>query len=90
VRERFAYGRSFAAQRVEGAPAARRVLFTLGCVALPAVVLARILRDLLPKGRHLSRLLLSLPYLAIFACVWAAGEAVGYAAGPGTSGFKIE
>ena len=90
VRERFAYGRSFAAQRVENATAARRVLFTLGCVVLPAVVLARLLRDLLPKGRHLSRLLLSLPYLAIFACVWAAGEAVGYAAGPARSELKIE
>jgi len=83
VRERFAYGRSFAAQRMEGAPLVRRVLFTIGCAALPAVVLVRILGAVLPKRRHLGWLLLSVPYLAVFACVWAAGEALGYAAGAG-------
>ena len=83
VRERFDYGRSFAAQRTADAPAARRALFAAGCLVLPLVVLARMLRDLLPKRRHRSELLRSLPYLAIFACVWAAGEAVGYAAGAG-------
>ena len=81
VRERFAYGRSFAAQRVEGASAARRALFAIGCVVLPIVIVARILRDVLPKRRHLRRLVRSVPYLVIFACVWAAGEAFGYAAG---------
>jgi hypothetical protein len=81
MRDRFAYGRSFAAQRVSDASLARRALFAAGCLLLPVVVLTRIVRDVLPKRRHLSRLLLSLPYLAIFACVWAAGEAVGYAAG---------
>ena len=81
VRERFDYGRSFASQRVADASAARRALFTVGCLALPLVVLARILRDVLPRRRHLLQLLLALPYLAIFACVWAAGEALGYAAG---------
>jgi hypothetical protein len=81
VSERFDYGRSFAAQRVAGASAARRALFTIGCAVLPVVVVVRILRDVLPKRRHLAWLLLSLPYLAVFACVWAAGEAVGYATG---------
>jgi hypothetical protein len=81
VRERYEYGRTFAAHRLEGASAWRRALFTLGCVLLPAVVLVRIVRDVLPKRRRGAQLLLSLPYLAIFACVWAAGEAVGYAAG---------
>ena len=83
VRERFAYGRSFAAQRMDGASAARRALFAIGCAVLPVVVLARILGGVLPKRRHLPQLLLSFPYLVIFACVWAAGEAAGYAAGPG-------
>lgn len=81
VRERFDYGRSFAAQRMAGASTARRVAFTAGCLVLPAVVMIRIVRDVLPKRRHVGRLLLSLPYLAAFSCVWAAGEAAGYAAG---------
>jgi hypothetical protein len=85
VRERFDYGRSFAAQRTAGAPRATRILFTLGCVLLPVVVVARVLRDVLPKRRHLRQLLLSIPLLAIFACVWAAGEAAGYLAGDPTT-----
>lgn len=88
VGERFMYGRSFAAQRVEGGSVARRALFTIGCAVLPAVVLARIVRDLVAKRRYVPQLVLSLPYLAIFACVWAAGEAVGYATGSGRSASR--
>jgi hypothetical protein len=89
VRERFEYGRSFAAQRTASASPIRRALFTAGCLALPVVVLVRFGRDLLPK-RHLGRLLLSIPYLAVFACVWAAGEAAGYSAGAASRATTID
>jgi Glycosyl transferase family 2 len=85
LRERFQYARSFAAQRLDGAPPARRARFTAGCIVLPLVVLVRLGRDLLPKRRHLGWLLLSLPYLCLFACAWAAGEAIGYAHGAGST-----
>jgi len=85
VRERFAFGRSFAAQRTAGAAAVTRALYAAGCVALPVVVLFRLGRDLLPKRRCYGRLLSSVPYLIAFACVWAAGEAVGYLAGAGAN-----
>ncbi len=90
TRERFAYGRSFAAQRLAGASALKRAAFAGGCVLLPIVVLVRLGRDLLPKRRHAGRLLLAVPYLVAFACVWAAGEAVGYAAGAGGAASRIE
>jgi hypothetical protein len=90
MRERFDYGRSFAAQRVAGAPALTRLLFALGSLGLPVLILARLGRDLLPKRRLLGRLLLSIPYLVVFACVWAAGEAVGYAAGEGRAAAAID
>jgi hypothetical protein len=81
ARERFDYGRSFAAQRTESSPVATRLLFAAGCVVLPAVVLFRIVRDVLSKRRHTRELLLSLPYLGMFACLWAAGEGTGYVFG---------
>lgn len=90
VRERFHYGRSFAAQRVAGAPRSRRALYAVGCVLLPLVVLLRLCRDLLPKRRYLGRLALTAPLLAAFACVWAAGEAAGYAAGAGDSELHLD
>lgn len=90
VRERFNYGRSFAAQRVAAASPVTRALYAAGCVALPAIVLFRLGRDLLPKGRHLGRLLRAVPCLIVFAGVWAAGEAAGYAAGAGRSASAID
>src|SRR5437763_11074818 len=58
VRERFDYGRSFAAQRIESSSLATRLLFTAGCLVLPAVVLARIVRDVLAKRRYPGTLVL--------------------------------
>jgi len=90
MRERFQYGRSLAGQRVAGESAARRALFAAGCLVLPGVVLLRLGRDVLPKGRHAGTFLRCVPYLALFACAWAAGEAAGYATGAGASASAVD
>ena len=52
---------------------------------LPFVQLFRLCRHTNQRGRLRGRLLMSLPWLAVFAVSWAAGECVGYLAGPGDS-----
>src|SRR5260370_3029404 len=88
-RERFHYARSFAGQRLAGASWPRRAAFATGALLLPPLLLARMARDLLPKRRALARLACSVPYLVLFAWVWAAGECGGYAAGGGTSAARV-
>jgi len=85
LRQRYHYSRSFAAMRVDGAPLSRRFAFALGSLALPPLVLARIVRDVLSKGIHRVELARAVPILVLLALAWAAGELVGYAAGPGGS-----
>lgn len=87
--QRYLYSRSFAGIRGEGATLAMRVLLAVSSLALPPVLLWRIVTGVLKKGRHVGQLVKSLPLLAIFVVVWAAGEAVGTLAGAGDSLSKV-
>ena len=58
-------------------------------LVLPPVLFARIVARVWRSHGHRRELLKSLPLLALFVCVWAAGEGVGYAAGSGQSLAKI-
>ena len=71
-------------------PALTRALFAVGSMALPPVLLARIATRVLGKRRHREELLRSLPLIALFVCAWAAGEAMGYAAGPGDALSRVK
>jgi hypothetical protein len=82
---RFHGGRCFAGMRIARAPAARRAAYAAGSPLLPLLFCARILRAVVPKGRHLGRLLLSLPIVLPATIAWALGELAGYLRGPGTS-----
>ena len=88
--ERYHYARSFAGRRVEGAAWSRRAFFTLGAPLLPPLLLARIARRVLRKGRHRRELLMSLPYISMFTLSWSFGELIGYMRGPGNSLAQIE
>lgn len=81
----FHHARGFAGMRVDGLPAWRRGAFAAGAAALPAVLTGRILKEALPRHARRVELLRSVPILAVFMGCWAAGEAAGYAAGPGGS-----
>jgi hypothetical protein len=87
--ERYHYARSFAGQRVVERAWPVRCVLAAGSCALPAILLIRLARQLVPKRRHLRELLLSVPYLMALAVVTAIGEAVGYAAGPGRSAQRV-
>jgi hypothetical protein len=88
--QRFHFARSFAGMRRADQSWPRRLLYGAGSAALPALLLARITRQVLTKRRHLGRFAACLPLLGLFLTVGAAGEMVGYLFGPGRSLERVE
>ncbi|MBK8248103.1 MAG: hypothetical protein IPK85_11970 [Gemmatimonadetes bacterium] len=86
---RYHYSRAWAGRRSRGAPFARRMLGALKCVALPPVLLSRIVGRGLRRTRYRRIALISLPLQVLFVVAWAAGELVGNLAGPGRSLTKV-
>ena len=87
--QRYLYARAYAGMRRAGMPLLRRALFTAGSFALPPLLLARVVNRVLASHSQRARLVQSLPLLLVFVCAWAAGEAVGYAAGPGDALTRV-
>ena len=81
LRERFIWGRSYAATRSRQLTAARRWMLAALSPLLPAVLLARMAGTARARGRHFGKFLGSLPLTALLVTVWSAGEAVGYLGG---------
>ena len=76
--ERFVWGRSYALSRAQGWSAARRLLYAAGAVALPAVLVVRIVRTLITRRRMSTALLRALPWLCLLSAAWSLGELAGY------------
>ncbi len=85
----FHNGRSIAGFRLSHMGGLERLVRLGGVVVLPAYMLVRTLAAVLPKRRHRGAVLASLPFLCLFLCCHAAGEAVGYVAGPGRSPARL-
>jgi hypothetical protein len=86
LHDRYAFGRLFASTRVEDAPAARRLVYAAGSLVMPAVLVARVGRNLLARRRHRLQFVRTLPALVLVTAVWMLGECVGYlTATPGAS-----
>lgn len=81
----FHNGRTIAAFRVLRMAPWLRPVRALGCFILPPVMLWRTVTAILGKRRYTRTLLLGLPLLVWFLCCHAAGELLGYLAGPGKS-----
>ena len=90
LRQRFHYSRSFAGALVARKNFFKKCIRATSCVALPAVLLARISAWTIGKRRHLTKFVLTLPLLALFVSVWSWGEWVGYVFGPGESLLKVD
>ena len=88
--QRFHFARSYAGMRRVDQSPARRVIYGLGSAALPALLTLRVARQAIAKRRNLGRFAISLPLIALFYAVGAAGEMVGYLAGPGDSLSRVE
>ena len=86
---RFNGGRLFASARAREWPAWRRALFAAASPLIPLVRCARIAREMYSRGptrRMLPRLL---PALVVSLLFDGAGEAAGYASGPGGAMAKL-
>jgi glycosyltransferase involved in cell wall biosynthesis len=83
--ERYHYSRAFAGQRNKTMHPGQRLLYLCLAPLLPPILLVRLSRQVLSRKRHIQKFCFSLPYLVIFTVIWAIGEVVGYAIGPGNS-----
>jgi hypothetical protein len=82
--------RTGAAHRTAGWPGWKRLAFAVATPLLPPLLLARIARTVLGRGRCRLALLRALPLLAAVCVVWASGEAVGALCGAGRSPGLLE
>jgi len=89
VGDRYHYSRAYAGLRAADRGALVRLGRAASTVALPPVLLYRIVAHVVASRRHLAELVSALPWLTLFVCVWAAGEAVGWLAGPGDALTKV-
>lgn len=81
LRERYVWGRSFAATRASESTLIRRVVRAALSFLLPAVLTWRVVSRGLRRGRHLDRLLLATPLILLLETVWSFGEIIGYITG---------
>ena len=85
----FHNGRSIAGFRLEQLGGMGRILRLGSTAILPPYLLWSILWALLSKPRFLGQVFASLPLLVFLVCCHAAGEFVGYIAGPGRSPQRL-
>jgi hypothetical protein len=80
LRERFVWGRSYAAPRCRLAPQ-QRVFWAVFSPALPLLLLARMTAMAWKKRRTLASFLKALPLTSMLLISWALGELAGYVTG---------
>ena len=87
--QRYHYARSHAGMR-NAELGARRVVYFFGSPLIVPLAFSRIARSVIRKGRHRRELVLATPLILTYTCIWAIGEAVGYALGGGRSLLKVK
>jgi len=85
LRSAYHHGRAFASMRVERWRLWRRSTYAMGTLLLPPLQVARVVRNVLSRGRHVRALVRALPWIALFAACWSWGEFLGCLRGPGGS-----
>lgn len=88
--QRFLYSRYYAGIRFGPDQVISRLIMCGLTVALPPLLLFRMLKNMIPNRQLRPKLIRTLPYLTLFALIWAWGEAVGYLFGPGDALSRIE
>jgi hypothetical protein len=88
--QRFHFARSYAGMRRGDQSPLKRLIYGFGSLALPAILTLRVTRQAWAKQRHLGKFVASLPLIALFTTVGAAGEMLGYLVGPGDSLSRVE
>jgi hypothetical protein len=78
LKERFIWGRSYAAARSRSAADSKRLLYVVLSPLLPLILLARMTTNALRKGRNVNAFFKAFPLTAILTVCWSLGELVGY------------
>jgi len=81
LRERFVWGRSYAATRARLARISQRAFWAVFAPALPALMMARMTRTAWQKRRTMNAFLKAFPLTCALAVSWSCGEWVGYVTG---------
>jgi glycosyltransferase involved in cell wall biosynthesis len=90
LRQRYLFSRAFAGARKDTLALARRAAYLVAAPAVPLLLLLRMARRVARDGRLKREFLRTLPLIAVALTVYAAGEWVGYAAGPGRALLEVE
>lgn len=90
LHQRFLFSRAFAGVRARKQSAARRVVYLLAAPIVPFMLLARITRTVLSKGRRVPEYLRTLPLIVPALTVLVAGEWIGCLLGPGNALSEVE
>jgi hypothetical protein len=88
--QRFHFARSYAGMRRVDQSPVQRVIYSIGSLALPAILTLRVARTVLCKRRHLGRFVVAAPLVVLFHTIGACGEMIGYLFGAGASLEKVE
>ena len=88
--QRFHFARSYAGMRRVDQSLAKRLIYGVGSLALPALLTLRVTRTALLKRKNLGWFAASLPLIGLFYTVGAIGEMIGYLLGPGDSLSRVE
>lgn len=78
INQRFWHGKQFGSERALNVSGVQRAFYILLSPLIPVVLLSRITRRVLTRGRHVKDYFLSLPILLLFLLSWSAGELTGY------------
>jgi hypothetical protein len=89
-RERFVWGRSYAATRSRQQSRGPRLALALGALVLPPLLLLRMSRTVLRKRTCRRAFLRALPLTAVLTVFWSLGECVGYITGRPTPASRID
>jgi hypothetical protein len=81
MKQRFRHGMQFGGERACRCSVPTRLIYLLASPAIPIVFLLRITGRVVAKRRHVGRLLMAYPILALFLMAWSFGEMLGYARG---------
>lgn len=90
LQQRYYFGRSYAAVRVERAPFSKRAFYTVVAPLLPPLFLVRYARYFFGKRRFIREFMQTVPLLVLFAAAWSVGEFFGYALGDGGASLRVK
>ena len=90
LRQRYLYSRAFAGWRARHLPGMQRLAYLASSPLLPLLLLARMTKGVCRKRSRIAKYAQSIPLLIPALVVYTAGEFVGYLAGPGDAGLRVE